>query len=68
MHKDDPFWHSTILIYAGIGDASELVKRTSAIEDNILNSSLFLAAECLGTGPKLIEIDLRHQVIERLKV
>lgn len=67
-HKDDPFWHTTLLIYAGMGDATELIRELLQSKDNILNSSLFLAAECLGTGAKLTEFDLRNQVIHRLKI
>lgn len=67
-HKDDPFWRTTLLIYAGMGDATELIRELLRSKDNILNSSLFLAAECLGTGAKLTEFDLRHQTIQRLKI
>jgi len=66
--KDDPFWHTSLLIFAGMGDATELIGELLQSRDNVLHSSLFLAAECLGTGAKLRDVDLRHQVIHRLKV
>lgn len=64
---DDPFWHSTLLIFAGMGDSSDLIGALLRTRNNILHSPLFLAVECLATGAKLMEIDVRHEVISRLK-
>lgn len=67
-YKDDPLWHSIALIYTGMGDATDFISELLKSKNNILHSPLFLAAECIGVGTKLREVDLRHKVIQNLKI
>lgn len=65
-HKYDSFWQQTFKIFASMGDASQLVEELLQAKEDILQSSLFLAADCLSTGAKLSRVALRHVVVERL--
>lgn len=65
--KDDPFWNKTILLYSGMGDNNYIINELLNLRDNILHSSLFLAAECLGAGGKLTNTDLRKELINSIK-
>lgn len=67
-YKDDPLWHTITLIYTGMGDATDFIGELLKSRNNIVHSPLFLAAECIGVGTKLRDVDLRHKVIQSLKI
>ncbi|KJU84252.1 NTPase (NACHT family) [Candidatus Magnetobacterium bavaricum] len=63
-----PWWEEVILLLAGIGDSTELIKGLFEKTDNIFNHNLMLAGRCLAERPTLKgDVKLRETVLKKLK-
>ena len=62
-----PWWEETVLLLAGKGEATALLKTLLEAEDDIFNHNLLLAGRCLTEKPTLRDTSLRKRIIEKLK-
>ncbi|KJU87212.1 signal transduction protein with Nacht domain protein [Candidatus Magnetobacterium bavaricum] len=63
-----PWWEEVILLFAGIGDSTELIKGLFEKTDDIFDHNIRLAGRCLAEKPTLKGgIRLREVVLNKLK-
>ncbi|MES0336227.1 MAG: HEAT repeat domain-containing protein [Candidatus Magnetobacterium sp. LHC-1] len=63
-----PWWEEVILLLAGIGDSTELVRGLFEKKDDIFEHNLMLAGRCLAEKPTLKgDVKLRDVVLDKLK-
>ncbi|WP_040334690.1 SIR2 family protein [Candidatus Magnetobacterium casense] len=63
-----PWWEEVILLLAGIGDSTELIKGLFTKADDIFNHNLMLAGRCLAEKPTLRgDVKLRETVLKKLR-
>jgi hypothetical protein len=65
-HRHDPFWHEAFILYAELGDISELARLLLTTNENILHSELLLVAECWAAGGEIKDFELSTNVLDRL--
>jgi len=65
-HKHDPFWREASILYAELGDISELARLLLATNDNVLQSDLLLVAECWAAGGEIGDLELSRAALHRL--
>jgi hypothetical protein len=65
-HKHDPFWRETFVLFAELGDISELARLLLTTNDNVLHSDLLLVAECWAAGGEIKDFDLSRSALDRL--
>ena len=67
-HLHDPWWLEATLLYAGMRDATPLIKAILARREDLFKSNLFLAARCLvdrlNIDPQVEEATLSQLVAE----
>ncbi|MFQ6054550.1 MAG: HEAT repeat domain-containing protein [Methanosarcinales archaeon] len=61
----DPWWREVILLYAGLKDATPLIKAILKEEDDIFYNNLFLACGCLADAVK-VDPNLRKELLKKL--
>ncbi|MBF0339138.1 MAG: SIR2 family protein, partial [Nitrospirae bacterium] len=63
-----PWWEEVILLLAGIGDSTDLIKGLFDKPDDIFDHNLILAGRCLAEKPTLKGgVKLREVVLKKLK-
>jgi hypothetical protein len=65
-HKHDPFWREATLLYAELGDISDLARDLLATADNLLASDLLLLADCWAAGGEIRDASLSTVTVQRL--
>jgi tetratricopeptide (TPR) repeat protein len=65
-HKDDPFWHEALILYAELGDISNLARELLATDANLLQPALLLLSECWAAGGEIKDFDLSRSALDRL--
>ncbi len=65
-HRHDPFWREALILYAELGDISDLVRELLTSPDNLLHSDLLLLAECWGVGGEIADPELSKAIVDRL--
>jgi hypothetical protein len=65
-HKHDAFWHEALILYAELGDISELARLLLATNRNVLQSDLLLLAECWAAGGEIKDFELSRSALDRL--
>ncbi|GHO99319.1 hypothetical protein KSF_093670 [Reticulibacter mediterranei] len=72
-HCGDPWWEEVMLLYAGsVSDASPLLRSLLKREkqdwpwEDIFHTFLLWAGQCLTTKPRLVQRELRDEIIGRL--
>jgi len=64
-HLHDNWWREVILLYAGLRDATPLIKVIREQREDIFKSNLFLAGRCLADATT-VDPSLRREVIDDL--
>jgi HEAT repeat protein len=64
--KDNPFWREALILYAELGEISDLARQLLDIKDNVLKSDLLLLAECWASGGQLSDANLASATTNRL--
>lgn len=64
-HLHDDWWHEVILLYAGLKDATPLIKAIREQREDIFKSNLLLAERCLADATA-VDPSLRREVIDDL--
>jgi len=62
-----PWWEEVILLLAGKGDCTTLLKKLLEKEDDIFHSMLLLAGKCLAERPTLRDVSLRKWIVADIK-
>jgi hypothetical protein len=65
-HKHDPFWREALILYAELGDISNLARELLATDANLLQSDLLLLAECWAAGGEIKDFDPSRSALDRL--
>jgi HEAT repeat protein len=72
-HCGDPWWEEVMLLYAGsVSDASPLLRALLKREkqdwpwEDIFHTFLLWAGQCLSAKPRLVQRELRDEIISRL--
>jgi hypothetical protein len=65
-HKDDAFWHEALILYAELGEISELARLLLATNRNVLQSDLLLLGECWAAGGEIRDADLSRSTLDSL--
>jgi hypothetical protein len=65
-HRHDPFWREALILYAELGDISDLARELLATADNLLHSDLLLLGECWAAGGDIGDLGLSKTTLERL--
>ncbi len=65
-HKHDPFWREAFILYAELGDISELARLLLTTNDNVLQSDLLLVGECWAAGGEIRDLELSRTALDRL--
>lgn len=67
-HKHDSFWREATLLYAELGDISDLARDLLGTTDNLLASDLLLLADCWAAGGEIRDANLSTATAQRLAV
>jgi hypothetical protein len=65
-HRHDPFWREALILYAELGDISDLARELTGSTDNLLHSDLLLVAEFWASGGEIRDLDLSKATVDRL--
>ncbi len=65
-HRHDSFWREAIMLYAELGDITELARELLAAQDTFLASNLLLLADCWAAGGKINDPQSSRIAIESL--
>jgi hypothetical protein len=68
QHKDDPFWHEALILYAELGDISNLSHELLRTKDNLLRSNLLFLAECWAVGGEISDASAASAALDALIV
>src|SRR5947209_7697899 len=73
QHLNNPWWEEVLLLYVGsINDASSLLStllgydEQEPLEDDLFHSHLIMAGRCLGEKPRVGNVPLRDEIINKL--
>jgi hypothetical protein len=65
-HKHDSFWREATLLYAELGDISDLARDLLETTDDLLASNLLLLADCWAAGGEIRDANLSRATAQRL--
>ena len=66
-HRFDPWWREVTQLYAGsINQPDDLIRQLLEVPDTPLQHSLLLAGACLADAVKVLDLNLRRQVVAAL--
>jgi predicted NACHT family NTPase len=69
-HLHDSWWREVTLLYAGLGDATDLIKDILSGREDLFKSNLFLAAYCLEDAQKsdpLVQEEVVSQLVREFR-
>ena len=61
-----PFWREATLLYAELGDISDLARDLLETTDDLLASNLLLLADCWAAGGEILDANLSRATAQRL--
>lgn len=67
-HKHDPFWREAFILYAELGEISNLARELLTATDNLLRSNLLLLAECWASGGEITDFLMTNPALDSLIV